>query len=178
VIAGRLRLAQFQPVERRFAGQRRTIGPLCRQLAAQHRHHRVVAQLVVVDQVLVAQGDPEHPLTHQARHRVLDQFGRPVIGETAGKALDQPELARGGAEQHGTGLRGHPAAVKPRHHLAPFNRCKTEQIRATLCLHRAPPDSETNRSCNAIFSDPGPRCTYPFEKSGLVPVHKRTFLVM
>jgi len=24
---------------------------------------------------------------------VLDQFGRPVIGETTGKALDQPELA-------------------------------------------------------------------------------------
>src|SRR3954454_13778127 len=31
-----------------------------------------------------------------------------------------------------------------------------------------PPASETNRSCNTIFSDPGPRCTYPFEKSGLV----------
>ena len=30
-----------------------------------------------------------------------------------------------------------------------------------------PPASETNRSCNTIFSDPGPRCTYPFEKSGL-----------
>jgi hypothetical protein len=26
-----------------------------------------VAQLVVVNQVLVAQRDPEHPLTHQAR---------------------------------------------------------------------------------------------------------------
>src|SRR5207302_10269586 len=30
-----------------------------------------------------------------------------------------------------------------------------------------PPASETNRSCNTIFSVPGPRCTYPFEKSGL-----------
>ena len=67
VIAGRLRPAQFQPVERRFAGQRGTIRAPRFKLAAQHRHDRVVAQLVVVDQVLVAQRHPEHPLTHQAR---------------------------------------------------------------------------------------------------------------
>src|SRR5215471_77825 len=30
-----------------------------------------------------------------------------------------------------------------------------------------PPDPETNRSGNTIFSDPGPRCTCPFEKYGL-----------
>ena len=44
--------------------------------SAQHRHHRVMAQLVVVDQVLVAQRDPEHPLTHQSPHRVFDQLRR------------------------------------------------------------------------------------------------------
>ena len=74
VVAGRLLPAQFQPIERRFAGQRRTIGAPRFELAAQHRHHRVVAQLVVVDQILVAQRDPEHPLPHQTRHRVLDQI--------------------------------------------------------------------------------------------------------
>jgi DNA-binding winged helix-turn-helix (wHTH) protein len=31
------------------------------------------------------------------------------------------------------------------------------------------PASETNRSHNTIFSDPGARCTCPFEKSGLAP---------
>ena len=67
VIAGRLRPAQFQPVERRFASQGRAIGAPCFELAAEHRHDRVVAQLVVVDQVLVAQRNPEYPLTHQAR---------------------------------------------------------------------------------------------------------------
>ena len=93
----------------------------------------------MVDQVLVAQRHPEHPLTHQARHCVLDQLGRPVIGETAGKALDQPDLLIGGAEQHRAGLRGHPAAVKRGHDFVPFDGCKPVQIRATLCLHRAPP---------------------------------------
>ena len=72
VIAGRLGPAQFQPIERRFAGQRRAIGaPRC-ELAAQYRHDRVVAQLVVVDQILVTQRNPKHPLTHQARHRVFN----------------------------------------------------------------------------------------------------------
>jgi hypothetical protein len=63
VIAGRLRPAQFQPVERRFAGQRRAVRALCREHAAEHRHERVVAQLVVVDQILIAQGQPKYPLT-------------------------------------------------------------------------------------------------------------------
>ena len=93
----------------------------------------------MVDQILVTQGNPEHPLPHQARHRVLDQIGRPMIGETAGKALDQPELSIGGAEQHRTGLRGHPAAVEGCHHRPPFNWCKAKQVRATLRLHRNSP---------------------------------------
>ena len=88
VVTGRLLAAQFQPVERRFASQRSTIRAMGFQLAAQHRHHRVVAQLIVVDQILVAQCDPEHALPDQTRHRVFDQIGRAVIGEAAGKALD------------------------------------------------------------------------------------------
>jgi hypothetical protein len=112
---------------------------LCFKLAAQHRHHRVVPQRVVVDQVLVAQRNPHHPLTHQTRHLVHHQFGRAMIGEAAGKALDQPDLLIGGAEQHRPGLRGHRATVKRGHHLPSYNRCKAEQIRVTLCLHRGFP---------------------------------------
>jgi hypothetical protein len=36
------------------------------------------------------------------------------------------------------------AAVKPRHHRTALDACKTEQIRATLCLHRVSPGLETN----------------------------------
>ena len=139
VIARRLRPAQLQPVERRFAGQRRTIRAPRLKLAAQHRHDRVVPQLVVVDQVLIAQRNPQYPLAHQARHLVHHQLGHTVIGEAAGQALDQPDLPIGGAEQHSPGIRGHRATVKRRHHLPSFNRCKAEQIRVTLCLHRDVP---------------------------------------
>ena len=139
VIARGLCPAQLQPVECRLAGQRRAIRPLGFELAAQHRHHRVVAQLVVVDQILVAQRNPNHPLPDQARYRVLDQLRRAVVPEAVGKPRDQPDRPVGGAEQQRPGIRGHPAAVEPGHHRAPFDACKAKQIRATLCLHRAPP---------------------------------------
>ena len=161
VIARRRRPAQLQPVERRLAGQRRAIGALGRGLAGQHRQHRIVAQLVMVDQVFVAQRDPEYPLPDQGRHRVLDQIRHPAVRKAAGKPLDQPRRPVGRTQQHRPGLRGHRPAVKRRHHRTPLDGCKPKQIRVTLCLHRVPLGSETNRSCNTIFSDPGPRCTYP-----------------
>ena len=66
VIARRLKLAQLQPIERRFAGNRRAILAPRLELAGQYRHHRIVAQLVVVVEILVAKRDPEHPLARPA----------------------------------------------------------------------------------------------------------------
>jgi hypothetical protein len=120
-----------------------------------------VAQLVVIDQVLIAQRDPEHALPNQRPDLMLDQLRGPAVGKTLGKPLDQSDRPVRRPQQQGTGIRGHPAAVKPRHHRAPFDACKTKQIRATLCLHRVSPGPETNRWYNTIFSDPGARSTYP-----------------
>jgi len=53
-----------------------------RQLAGQHRHNRVVAQLIVIDHVhssTVAQCDPENTLADQCRDRVPDQLLRPTV---------------------------------------------------------------------------------------------------
>jgi hypothetical protein len=63
VVARRRKLAQLQPVQRRLAGNRRAILAPRRELARQYRHHRIVPQLVVVVEILVAERDPEHPLT-------------------------------------------------------------------------------------------------------------------
>ena len=76
VIARRARPAQFQPVQRRLAGQRRAVRPLRRKLAGQHRQHRIVAQFIMVVEVLIAQRDADHPLHHQVSDLVLHQFGR------------------------------------------------------------------------------------------------------
>jgi hypothetical protein len=116
---------------------------------------------------LVAQRQAKHPLPNQSSYRVLNQIRRSVVGETAGKPLDQADRPVSGAKQHRSPIRGHLAAVKPGHHRPARDRCKTKQIHATLCLHRASPDSDTNRCYNTISSDSAARCTYPFEKSGL-----------
>jgi lipopolysaccharide/colanic/teichoic acid biosynthesis glycosyltransferase len=52
------------------------------------RHHRIMAQFVAINQILVAEGNPEHPPQHQGRHRVLDKIRRGVTGEAAGESLD------------------------------------------------------------------------------------------
>jgi hypothetical protein len=139
VIARQLRPAPLQPVERRFAGQWRTILATGRQLAGQHRQGRVVTQLIVIDQVFVAQRQRKDPLPDQSSDSVLDQLRRAAVDETLGKPIDQPDRPVRRPQQQATRIRGDLAAVKPSHHRTPLDACKTEQIRATLCLHRVSP---------------------------------------
>ena len=139
MIARQLRPAQLQPIERRLAGQRRTILAPRRQLAGQHRHPRVVAQLVVIDQIFIAQRQRKNPLPDQCPDSVLDQFRRAAVGKTLGKPINQPDHPVRRSQQQGSGIRGHPAAIKSRHHPAALDGCKSKQIRATLCRHRVSP---------------------------------------
>ena len=83
--------AQFQPVQRALAGQRRAVRAPRRELAGQHRQHRVVAQLVVVDQVLVAQRDAEHAL-----HRPASRPRARSAPATAPSVKQAAEAARSG----------------------------------------------------------------------------------
>ena len=55
VIARRHRLAQFQAVQRALASNWCTVGALRRQLACQHREDRVMAQRVMIHNVIVTQ---------------------------------------------------------------------------------------------------------------------------
>src|SRR5439155_33129 len=70
VVARRLQLAQLQPVERRLPGDRRAIVAPRLELACQHRHQRIMAQFVVVIDILIAKGDPEHPLANECHDLV------------------------------------------------------------------------------------------------------------
>jgi hypothetical protein len=136
VVARRLRPAQLETVQRRLAGHRSAVLAPRRQLAGEDRHHRIVAQLVVVVDVLVAKRQPEHALPDQRRHKVLHQLRAAMIAEAAGKAINQFDRSIRRAEQQRPGIRGDRPAVKPGHHGTPFDRCKLEQFRATLCWHR------------------------------------------
>jgi hypothetical protein len=139
VVARRLQPAQFQPVQRRLAGNRRTVlAPRC-QLARQHRHHRVMAQLVVVIEVLIAKRDPKYPLRQQGDHLMLDQRLAPCVVEAPGKPLRQLDRAIGRPKKQRPRIRGDRPAIEAAHNFASFNSCKSKQIRATLCPHRGAP---------------------------------------
>ncbi len=75
VIARRLGPAQLEPIQRALARHRRAIRTPRRELAGEHRHRRIVAKIIVVVQVLVAERDAEHPLADQRADIVLDQPG-------------------------------------------------------------------------------------------------------
>jgi hypothetical protein len=122
-----------------LASERGAIAASCRQLPGQRRQHRIEAQLVVVDQVLVTQRDGKHPLTDQRRQRMFHQVGATVVAEAAGQPLDQADRLVGRPQQQRARIRGHPPAVKRRDHPPAFDASKIEQPWITLRPHRGPP---------------------------------------
>jgi hypothetical protein len=98
-----------------------------------------VAQLVVINQILIAQRNPEDALSDHGPDLMLDQLWGAAIGETRSKPLDQSDRAIRRSQQQGPRIRGHAAAVKPRHHRTALHACKSKQIRVTLCRHRVSP---------------------------------------
>ena len=94
----------FQPVERALAGERRAVRPLRLEPVGEQCEHRIVAQLLVIVDVLGAQGDADDPLPDQRRQRVHRLVLLALIHQARGDPLDQPDRAIGVAQQQ-------PAAV-------------------------------------------------------------------
>ena len=101
----------FQPVQRALARQRRAAGPPGGKLARQHRQHRVVAEFVVIDQVLIAQRNANHPLGHQRLHTVFHERRVARVLEAGGKAAGHTDHPVGRAQQQRAGVRGDPPAL-------------------------------------------------------------------
>ncbi len=136
VIARRLQPAQLEPVQRRFAGNRRTVFAPRLELACQHGHHRIVAQLVVVVDILIAECDAEHPLADQRRHLMLDQLLAALVVKAPRQSAHQSDRAICRPQQQSAGIRRDRTTVEASHNFPPLDGCKSKQIRATLCRHR------------------------------------------
>ena len=136
-VAAGCRRAVLEPVQRALAGERRAAPVPRLEPAERHPEHRIVAQPVVVDQVLVAERDPEHPLPDQRRHLVDHSFRRPTVGEAGREALDEPDRPVGRSEQEPARVRGDRAAPEIRHHRTAIDPCESHPCCATLCRHRA-----------------------------------------
>jgi len=98
-----------------------------------------MTELVVVDEIFVAERDADHPLHHHRFDAVLDLGLDATILEAGGEPLDQPDRPIGRPEQQRTGVRGGLAAVERGHHLTALDRFISEQVAITLCRHRGAP---------------------------------------
>ena len=161
-----------------LASHRRTVLAPRRELAGQHRHHRIMAQLVVIDQVLVAQRDTEDALANQRHHRVLDQFRRAAVGEAAGEAIDQPDRTVGRPEQQGAGIRGDRRRRQTRPSPTTFDACKLEQLGATLCRHRGVLRRSQVVVAQQLSLTQSPDAPPQREKCGLEPPNARKPLIL
>jgi len=139
VIAARLRTAQFEPVEGRLAGHRRAIrAPRCK-LAGQNSQDRIMAKLIVIVEVLVAQSQTENALPDERAHAMLDQVGTTPVREARRKPIDQPDGPIGRSKQQAARIRSDRATVETGHDGPARNRFKPDRNCATLCRHRGDP---------------------------------------
>jgi predicted nucleic acid-binding protein len=129
----------LQPIERALARHRRAGPPPRLQLASQNRHDGIVAQLIVVVEILVAERQAEHALADQRGDRVLDLLGITRITEAGGKAIDQTDRRVRRPQQQCTGIRRDQPAVERTHNPTPVNGSEVQRTLATLCRHRGTP---------------------------------------
>ena len=93
----------------------------------------------MVVQILIAKRDPEHPLSDQRHHLVLDQFRAPHVVKARCQSIHHPDRTIRRAQKQRSGIRRDRARVERRYDRAAFHRFKSKEIPATLCRHRGAP---------------------------------------
>ena len=130
----------LQPVQRALARQRfssvRLLAPISAERISfprQNRQQRILAQLLVIAQILVTEGDSVHPLAHELLDAVLDQPGVAIIGEACRQPTkNSPPALHLGQQQRPT-VRADPATVETGLNLPPTQALKLEAPEATVC---------------------------------------------
>ncbi len=107
VVAVRHPRAALHPVQHALASQRRT--HIC--LAHHRRQQRIVAQLIVIIEILVAQRQPEDPLRQHVRQPMLGHRRIAAIVEALAQPRDQLHPGIGLGQQHHSGVGGDRASV-------------------------------------------------------------------
>jgi hypothetical protein len=126
VVAGGLGRAAFQPVQRTLAGQGRAVGAAGSEFLCEHRHDRVIAEFVMVIEVLIAQCDGDHTLHYQCCHRVFGVGWIAAVLEAGSETLGEVQHTVGRTQQQRASIRADAPAVEGRNHRAAFNACKLE----------------------------------------------------
>lgn len=103
---------------------------------------RIVAQRVVVDQVLVAECDAEDALAQEISYGVADGSAKAKIGEARGEPTSEPRRPIGRGQQHHAAIRGDRAAIEGAHKFASARASEVQLVPATVCRHRGTPSSQ------------------------------------
>ena len=111
VLGGASLSRALQTAQRGLAGQR--FARLA--FASQQAHQRIIAKLVVVIEIRVAQRQRVDALRHHFSHAVLDSLLAAEVGEAACQARQQPDPTLGAPQQQRTGIRRHSSTVETRH---------------------------------------------------------------
>ena len=155
----------LQTMERALAGEHGAVAPLRRAPAGEQR--RIMTQIIVVADILVAERNADDPLADQARQIVDHEFRRAVINETGGSSLDQSEGPISMPKQSRTSIRRQGAALEIGDDAATANTFKFELLSPTVCRHRRFRWFLLTDCGNSTLADHGRRCTITGENCGL-----------
>ena len=128
-------------------------------IACASRKRRVLAQFVVIIEILVAQHQAKDPLPNQRLDPVLDVTRIATTGEATREPADQSKAAINLSQQQRPRVRGNVAAIETGYHSPPLNRFKFEQRHATLSLHRGDPWITEKTLLHSDALRFRPRCT-------------------
>jgi hypothetical protein len=82
------------------------------------------APQVVIVEILVAERDPEHPLTNQGHDFMLDTFLTPLVMKARRKPIHHSDRSIGRSQQQRSGVGGHQPGIECRFHTATFHASK------------------------------------------------------
>ena len=125
----------------------------------------MVAQLVVVVEILLALGDANDRLGDEAAQGVANPLGVAVIGEAVGYLVRKRQVPIHLAQQQGAGIGSDGTTVECSHHAAAAVGFKLQGFGVTLCWHRFSFKNLVNSFGKSILPDSENRCFLPLARN-------------
>jgi hypothetical protein len=132
--------SQFKTIESTLASQGLTSITVVRPTAStriffvgQHGQKRIMPELVMVIDILVAEAEAKDALLQEFRKFVLDSGWVTVIREAPGELLDKVKFLLDLAEQKTTGIRSDKSTIKSGHYLTRMEVLEKQFFLITIC---------------------------------------------
>ena len=127
----------------------------------------------LVVEILVAERNPKHPLTHQGRDLVLDPFRTPVVVKAQRKTIYKLNRPDGRSQQQRSRIRRDQSGINAASAERPSTVPKSNPSALTLCRHRGSPQIYGVVAAQQLSLIRSPRCAHLREKSRLGPSLRR-----